>query len=266
MKYIFVLLFLTYSLFGSVIKTQVISVDEKTQTLKINIKKINVGMSGFVFHQFAPTHSSIINNVSVKSFDEDKGVATLSMSKYNDLAHSALPKGKWKTKVGDTVVLAFAYSRALLIAPTEEIYYRITKSADSLQWVHSDLFATILSFQGHPTPLKEDFERMAKATSVGLVFFYLDKQLYTVDIRSFKILNISPAPLTQDGVKLPFYSRIDEINAAWWGEGSDEIEDYEIYYYGLLVKYNKQNKKLLETIKNGDEKLKFLVDEFEIKE
>ena len=266
MKYIFVLLFLVSGLFGSVIKSKVVSIDEQNKTLTINIKKINVGMSGFVVHQFAPTHSSILKNVTVVSFDESKGVATLKMSKYNDLVNSALPKGKWKVKVGDTVTLAYAYSRALLIAPTEEIYYRITKSAASVQWIHADLFATILSFAGHPTPLKTDFETMAKSASVGLVFFYLDKQLYTVDIRSFKILNISPAPLHQDGMKLPFYSRIDEIDAAWWGEGSDELEDYEPYYYGLLAEYNPKNKQLYENIKNGDEKLHHLLDKFKIED
>ncbi len=266
MKYIFVLLFLVSGLFASMVKSKVVSIDEQNKTLTINIKKINVGMSGFVVHQFAPTHSSILKNVTVIGFDEKNGVATLKMSKYDDLVHSALPKGKWKVKVGDTVTLAYAYSRALLIAPTEKIYYRITKSATSVQWVHSDLFATILSLAGHPTPLKTDFETMAKSLSVGLIFFYLDKKLYTVDIRSFKILNISSAPLNQDGMKLPFYSRIDEIDAAWWGEGSDELEDYAPYYYELMITYNKHNKKLYENIKNGDKKLHHLLDKFEIED
>ena len=266
MKYIFVLLFLTLGLFGSVIKSKVVAVDEVAETLTINIKKVNVGMSGFVVHQFAQNHSSILKNVVVSSFDENSGKAILKMSKYDDLVHSALPKGKWKVKVGDDVVLAYAYSRALLIAPNDEIYYRITKSASSVQWVHSDLFTTVLSFAGHPTPLKEDFSKMAKATSIGLVFFYLDQRLYTLDIRSFKILNISPAPLEQLSVELPFYSRIKKINAAWWGEGSDELEDYETHYYNLMVEYNPKNKKLYDIIKNGDKKLKFLLDEFTIEE
>lgn len=266
MKYTFVLLFLLTSLVGSTIKSKVVSIDEENQTLTINIKKVNVGMSGFVVHQFAQSHSSILNNVVVTSFNELNSTATLKMSKYNDLVHSALPKGKWKAHVGDDIILAFGYSRAVLIAPNEEVYYRITKSATSVQWVHPDLFTTILSFQGHPTPLKEDFERMAKVTTVGLYFFYLDERLYTLDARSFVILNISPAPLMQDSIQLPFYSRIKEIDAAWWGDGSDELEDYEPHYYELMVRHNLKNKKLYEIIKKGDAKLNFLLDEFEIKE
>lgn len=266
MKYVLVLVFLTHSLFSSVIKSKVVSVDEVSGTLSINIKKVDVGMSGFVVHKFAQNHSSILNNVVVIDFDEVNEKATLKMSRFDDLVHSALPKGKWKTKVGDEVVLAFGYSRAMLVAPNEEIYYRVTKSAPSLQWVHPDLFATMLSFEGHPTPLKSDFERMAKTTSVGLFFFYLDQKLYTLDARSFKILNISDAPLLQDSINLPFYMRVKEIDAAWWGEGSDELEDYEPHYYELMVKHNSKNKELYNTIKNGDDKLKFLIEKFDIEE
>lgn len=266
MKYIFVLLFLFTSLFGSVVKSKVASIDEEANTISIHIEKVDVGMSGFIVHKLNENHSSILKNVLVTSFDDAKGIATLKMTKYDDLVHSALPEGKWKVKVGYEVVLAFGYSRAMLISPSEEIYHRITKGATSVGWVHSDLFATILSFSGHLTPLKEDFEKMAKAMTVGLYFFYLDKKLYTLDARSFSILNISQAPLHQDNIQLPFYSRIKEIDGAWWGEGSDELEDYETHYYELMVRYNSKNKELYDIIKNGDAKLEFLLDEFEDEE
>ena len=105
---------------------------------------------------------------------------------------------------------------------------------------------------------------MSIASSVGLLFIYLDKKLYTVDIKTFHILNISDAPLTQDSVKLPFYSRVEKIEANWFGEGSNELEDYEPHYYELLVEYNKENRELYEIIKNGDDKLHYLLDNFEI--
>jgi len=251
MKYIFVLLFVTGSLFASVIKSKVVSVDEKSQTLTINIKKVDVGMSGFIVHALTPQHSSILKNVVVKSYDVQSGLATLSMSEYTGLVNNALPTGKWKVIEGDEVVLAFGYSRALLIAPSEEIYYRISKSV-RIQWLHPDLFATILSFNGHPRPLKEDYVKMSNATSVGLVFIYLNNRVFTVDAKSFIILSISEAPLTQDSVKLPFYSRVENIDAAWFGEGNDPLESYEPYYYELLLESNPNN-----------EKLKFLKKEFE---
>jgi len=265
MKYIFLLLFFVLELFAATIKAPIVSIDEENKTLTIETKKIDIGVSGFAVHTIAPNHTSILKNVVVTNFDAETNSATLKMIEFNTLRNNALPTGKWKLQVGDSVVLAFGYSRALLIAPSEEIYHRISKSVN-VQWIHPDLFATVLSFRGHPTPLIEDFEAMGIASSAGLLFIYLDQQVYTVDIQSLKILNISKAPLTQDSVKLPFYSRVEKIEANWFGEGNDELEAYEPHYYELLVEHNKQNRKLYELIKSGDAELHYLLEEFELEE
>jgi len=265
MKHIILLTLLVLEVFASVMRAPVLSINEEAQTLTIKIKKIDIGMSGFVVHPIAPNHSSILKSVVVIDYDALSEIATLQMNDFSTLRNNALPTGQWKVEVGDGVELAFGYSRALLIAPSEEIYHRITKSV-KIQWVHVDIFATILSYNGHPTPLQSDFEAMSIASSVGLLFVYLDKKLYTIDIKSFTILSISDAPLAQDSVELPFYSRIEHIEANWFGEGSDELEDYESHYYELLVQNNTKNAGLYEIIKNGDEKLQFLLEEFEIEE
>ncbi len=265
MKKLLLLVTLTLQLFASVIQAPLFSFDEKSNTATIKVKNVDVGVSGFIVHNITSEHTSILKNVVVSSFDKEKQIATLKVSDFTGLRNNALPTGKWSVEVGDNVILAFGYSRALLIAPSEEIYYRISKSVN-IQWLHPDIFATILSFNGHPTPLKEDFNAMNIATSVGLLFIYIDKKVFTVDIKSFKILTISDAPLVQDSVVLPFYTRVEEIDAAWWGEGSNELEEYEPYYYELLVKYNKNNNQLYNIIKNADKKLAHLLSEFEIKE
>lgn len=266
MKFIFLFLVMVSGLVASLVKSPLVSVDLENEIATIKIAKIDVGMSGFIVHALSDRHSVILKSVVVESFDKTSQIATLKMSKYDALTHSALPSGKWKVEVGDSAVLAFGYTRAFLVAPSEEIYHRITTATKDLQWIHPDIFATILSFNGHPTPLKEDFLRLSRATSVGLVFFYLNERLFTVDIKSFKILNISDAPLVQDSVMLPFYMRVTEIEEAWWGEGSDPLEDYAPHYYSLLVKFNNTNRELFNIVKGGDEKLQFLLDEFEIKE
>lgn len=265
MKQILILTLLVFELMGATMRVPVVSIDTKSQTATIKIQKIDIGVSGFAIHAIDENHSSILKNVVVIDFDADKELATLKLSEFNTLRNNALPTGKWELAVGDTIELAFAYSRALLIAPSEEIYHQVTKSVN-VQWVHPDLFATVLSFRGHPTPLKEDFEAMGIASSVGLLFVYLDKKVYTVDMQSLKILNISEAPLMQDSVKLPFYSRVEEIEANWFGEGSSELEEYEPHYYSLLVEHNKQNKKLYEIIKGAGVKLQHLLKKFELGE
>ncbi|MBU1659309.1 plasminogen-binding N-terminal domain-containing protein [bacterium] len=249
MKYIFLLFILIAQLFGMVIKSPIVSVDKNKEIATIHIDKIDVGMSGFIVHKLNDTHSSILKNVVVEDYNKDTQTATLKLSDYDVLRNNSLPKGKWRVEVGDIAVLAFGYSRAFLVAPSEEIFHRITTSAKTVQWVHPDIFATILSFNGHPTPLKEDFDVLSNSVSVGLLFVYLNQKLYTLDSKSFKILNISEAPLVQKSVTLPFYTRVEKIDAAWWGEGSSRLEDYEPYYYELLLKYNQDNKELQEMAK-----------------
>ncbi|MCD6433100.1 MAG: plasminogen-binding N-terminal domain-containing protein, partial [Sulfurimonas sp.] len=201
MKYIFILLMVIVELFGGVVKSPVVSVNADESLATIQIAKIDVGMSGFIVHNIAKNHNTILKNVVVKSYDEQSQIATLELSEYDALRQNALPSGNWHVEVGDMVVLAFGYTRGILIAPSEDIYYRITRATKHLQWIHPDIFATVLSFTGHPTPLREDFKKLVISTSVGLLYIYIEKKLYTVDSQSFKILNISEAPLIQKEVK-----------------------------------------------------------------
>jgi hypothetical protein len=249
-------MFLLSSVYGSVLKSTVLSVDHEENVATIKIDKIDVGMSGFVVHKLDKDHSTIAKSVVVESFSD--GVAVLKLDDFTELKNTALPSGKWLVQEGDTVIMAFGYSRALLVAPNSEIYNRITKSARDLQWLHPDIFATILSINGHPTPLKEDFEHMASSSYIGLIFIYLDGNLYTLDAKTFKVLNTSEVSLEQKGEMLPFYSRVEEIDANWFGEGSDELEDYEPHYYELLIEHNPDNdmlKKSYESFKQKKEEI-----------
>ncbi|MBE0514205.1 plasminogen-binding N-terminal domain-containing protein [Sulfurimonas sp.] len=262
MKQIIVFLIIALELFGVVVKSPVVGINEDATEVTIEIEKIDVGVSGFIVHGINDEHTTILKNAVVKSFDENSKIAKVALSEFNALSSSALPSGRWDVKVGDTAVLAFGYTRALLIAPNEDIYYRVIKSSN-IQWIHPDIFATILSFNGHPTPLRSDFTEMSSSTSVGLVFIYLDERVYTLDAKSFKILAITDAKLEQKELNLPFYMRVPEIDANWWGEGSDELEEYEPHYYELMAKANPNNKELYEIVKSGGEKLEDIVEEFD---
>jgi len=262
MKYTILLMLLISEMFASVIKAPIVSVDNNKDVAQIEIEHIDVGVSGFVIHHITPQHSAILKSTTVIAFDKEKKIATLALSEFNALRNNSLPYGKWQPKVGDTVELAFGYSRALLIAPNEDIYHRISKSV-RIQWVHPDLFATVLSFAGHPTPLQSDFVNFANAASVGLLFIYLDQKVYTVDMKSFKILNITDAPFEVTKRQKPFYTRVQNIDAAWWGAGSSEMQHYRPHYYELLVKNNPKNRELYEIVKSHTE-LSDLVSEFEL--
>ncbi|MBN2782717.1 MAG: plasminogen-binding N-terminal domain-containing protein, partial [Campylobacterales bacterium] len=234
------LLFVT-QIFAGIIQTPVKSVNLTNKTITIDISNVDVGMSGFIIHKISNDKEMILKNVVVSSFDATNGLATLSMSDYEDLKNQALPRGRWSVDIGDTVVLAFGYNRALLIAPNEDIYHRISKAVN-VQWIHPDIFATILSLNAHPTPLKEDFSDVSSTASIGLIYFYIKEKFYTVDANSFKVLSISSAPLGDKVTNLPFYTRLGKIENNWWnfGEGTDQLEDYNSYYKALLLKYNPQ--------------------------
>ncbi|MCW8894705.1 MAG: plasminogen-binding N-terminal domain-containing protein [Sulfurimonas sp.] len=265
MKYIFLVSILMLELFGAVVESPIISVNEEKTEVTIEVEKIDVGVSGFVVHKIAQGRTSILNNAIVSNYNKETKIATLKLSEFNALSNSALPNGNWKVEVGDTAVLAFGYTRGLLIAPNEDIYYRVTKNS-KLQWIHPDIFATLLSFNGHPTPLREDFTQMSIASSVGLVYIYLDKIVYTLDSKSFKILAMTEAKLEEGAVNLPFYTRVPEIDANWFGEGSSHLDEYEPHYYELMAKANPKNTELYKIVKNGGEKLEDALEEFDIKE
>ena len=258
MKYIIIVLVFTLQLFAGVVQSPLVSVDKERNIATIEIDKIDIGMSGFIVHTIAKGHSAILKNILVVDYDAQTKIATLEMSPFDGLKNNALPTGKWSVETGDMAVLAFGYTRGVLIAPSDEIYYRVTRNVKNLQWIHPDIFATILSFNGHPTPLREDFTKFAIATSVGLVFIYLDGIIFTVDSKSFKILNTIDSKLKQKNTELPFYKRVEEIDAGWWGlwgEGTSELEAYEPHYYKLLSEANPDNKELEILIENFNKKV-----------
>ena len=266
MKFIIVMFVVLLELSAGILKSPLIAVDHKNMLANIQVEHIDVGMSGFVYHQITKNHSSILNNALVVAYDDTKKIATIKLTPYTGLQNNSLPSGKWVASVGDVAMFAFGYNRGLLIAPSEEIYHQVTKNVD-IQWVHPDLFATVLSFRGHPTPMKADFLAMSNMSSVGLVFIYLDKKVYMVDSKSFHILGINEAPLVEDNVQLPFYSRIESIPSHWWqfwGEGNDELEAYAPHYYELLVQNNPYDTRLYEIIQKSDAKFHYLLKQFKI--
>lgn len=255
-----------FELFGGTIKSPIIGMNEEKSEVTIKVDNVEVGVSGFIVHEIDKDHKVILKNAIVSKYNKDTKIATVALSEFSALENSALPTGKWSVEIGDMAILAFGYTRGILIAPNEDIYYRIIKSS-ALQWVHPDLFATMLSYNSHPTPLRDDFNEISVKNSIGLVFIYLDGKVFTLDAKSFKILTITDAKLEQKEVKLPFYTRVEEVTSSWWkwfDAGAKKLSDYEPHYYKLIVEANPQNKELYDIIK-ANKKVEDLLGEFEIK-
>lgn len=251
MKYLTILLALSLSLLADLVQTPVVGVDEDASIATIKIEHIDIGMSGFVVHKIANERDIILKSAIVIAFNKETKIATLQLNEYKGLKNNSLPFGHWKVESGDMVILAYGYTRGLLIAPNEDIYYKISRGV-KIEWIHPDIFATMLSAASHPTPLKEDFEHMSDLASVGLIFFFVNKQLIMVDAHTFKILGINNTPFGYEKIQLPFYSRVEEIDSSWWNfwsDGNQKLSDYTPYYLYLLKQNNPNNPYLDEIIK-----------------
>lgn len=230
-----------FAIVESPIHTTISSVDNDKETVTIATPQlVQVGMYGVIVHWFDSTHSIALSWVEVKSIEAE--TSTLTMIPISSLQQSALPSGKWVPKIGDEVLLGYNYHRALLIAPNPSMYKKVTAYHPERSWVHPDIFATVLSSNGHPTPLIEDFTSTCRANNIGLVTFAFDSSIITVDCQSFKILENKPTTEKIGDIQLPFYSRVSKINANWFGAGSSELKEYSPYYIELLADNNPDNK------------------------
>lgn len=255
-------------LYASELHLPLQSVNEDATSGSVSVKQIAKGVHGFVVRHFTKDHSVIVADAHVSDFDPATNTATLAFSKYKGLKQNSLPNGKWKPEVGDEVVLAFAYSRALLIAPDEETYHIITKNIHGVEWIHPDSFSTYLSYHAHPTPFEDDFSGYCRLAEIGLLYTYVDGALFTLDCQTFSLIQITPVKLKQKGLKLPFYSRVEEIATSWWvwGAASRPLEAFDPHYLELIVEHNRDSKPLYDYINTLNTPEKELIDQFEIKE
>jgi hypothetical protein len=229
-------------------------------------ENLREGMSGFIVRQFDATHSTIIANARVEKTNPANHRAILHLSDYTGLHQEALPSGNWKPKSLDIAVLAYDYKRALLIAPNEETYDALTKSISGVEWIHPDLYATYLSYEGHQTPLVSDFNRYCTANSIGLLYIHSADHLFTLDCKSFTLLQSTPLKRVSGKEQTPFFSRIPTIRGAWWGEGSSSLKSYEPYYLEQIALNNQQNKELYELYKAKFSDKNALLRHFDLKE
>ena len=268
MQKILLIFLFSLSLFAGELHLSVESVNNDHSEATVKVKQIAVGVHGFIVRHFTKEHSVIVADAYVSNFDAATQTATLHLSEYTGLKQNSLPEGLWKAEVGDEAILAFGYSRALLLAPDEASYHIITKNIRGVEWIHPDSFATYLSYQAHPTPFEDDISSYCTLAEIGLLYTYVDGALFTLDCQTLALIQLTPVTLDKTELKMPFYSRVEEISTSWWvwGAASRIMEDYDAHYLELIVEHNPTSKPLYNYIKNLTTPQKSLISEFEIKE
>ncbi|WP_281951433.1 plasminogen-binding N-terminal domain-containing protein [Nitrosophilus kaiyonis] len=188
-----------------------------------------IGSSGVVVHYFDKIHSTIVARAEL--IENDK----IAYRVFDALKQKALPTPKILPKNGDKVILNYLYDRALIIAPNFKTYENIKNSHPDIEWLHPDLFAAQLSISKNPAPNREDFKNFCNKYSVGLIYFAIKNRGYYVDCYSFKKVGYENISAQKGEIKLPFYSRIKEIQSSWFNfYGASEVRDYTNYYTNLL--------------------------------
>lgn len=246
------------------ITTPLLEVDQDRAA--ISAENLQKGMSGFIIRQFDASHSAIIANALVEQTNPSNGRALLRLSPYDGIRQNSLPSGNWVPSPSDKAVLGYDYTRALLIAPNDDAYDTVTKSISGVEWVHPDNYAAFLSYEGHPTPLVEDFHDYCTANSVGLLYIQSAQTLFTLDCKSFTLLQTTPSLTPSTKAMTPFYTRVPTIRAAWWGEGSSRLDSYEPYYLEQIALKNSHNKELHDLYKAKFSTDSALLQNFDLKD
>ncbi len=210
------------------------SVTDDSTTAKLKAPQIDIGVTGLVVKNLSPAHRVIVSTAQVTEYNQSSSEATVTLGEFTALKQDSLPKISYLPSAGDELVLAVNYDRAILIAPSYAIYSEITTNIEQTTWLHPDLFASQLSYEGHPTPLKSDFKNFCDRYVVGLVYLYLKDTLYTIDCRSMVVLHSTKVEMEYTDTDLPFFHRTGEIEADWFGEGSSRIDNYDTYYIDMI--------------------------------
>ncbi|WP_419769340.1 MAG: plasminogen-binding N-terminal domain-containing protein [Candidatus Marinarcus sp.] len=192
--------------------TKISAVSNNTAT--IHLPNLRTGQSGIVVHTYPNGRSVIVANAFVAS--SNATTSTLTLSKFDDLKQNAIPTTSKKAQEGDTLILNYLYDASLLIAPTSDSFNVVREKFKKHNFLHSDIFATHLKVENEPLPSKETFIQFAKFQNIGTIFFVLNNKVYVVDAKTFNVLESYKIIYANNEEQLPFYTRVAEIDKAFW--------------------------------------------------
>ena len=234
MKLIFLSLIFLSSAFGDKllqsVETKVSEVSDNKA--KISIGDLIIGQSGVIIDK----NSMIIAIASViKSDTKD---SEIKFYKTTILKQDAVPRSNLDVANGDKLILNHLYGTSLAIVPNYESKKLLEKLYPNQIFLSEDFFASHLKLNDTPIPTQDDIQEFCNNQQIGTLFFVINQKLYIVDVITFKVLKVQNLNqnLKQDKIKVPFYSKIEEIKKGFWDFGDDNITDYNKYYRKMIGK------------------------------
>ena len=153
---------------------------------------------------------------------------------FEALAQPALPRPIVRPQVGDGIVFGAFNNRATVIAKNQADYQKAV-SSDQKEWVHPDLFASILIRDRDGAPNRAKFAEFCDAYSVGQLYFPIMGRVYVADCQSMEVVKEYALPTDQSSeFESPFFKRTGEVETGYLGMMKTSVKDYEPYYLRLI--------------------------------
>lgn len=190
------------------------------ETAVINIGNLKIGQSGIIQHRYENGNSIIVSNAYVQSSNANSSV--IKFIPFLDLKQNAIPTSNRKVSSEDKFILNYMYDQSLLIAPNIESFRFVRVKFPQNNFIHSDIFGAYLKSEYQPLPSKKIIQDFARSQNLGTIFIVIKSDLYTIDTRTFTILNKQKITNISSKTQMPFYTRVENIEAnlltnGWFG-------------------------------------------------
>lgn len=208
--------FLLANALPSTITTTVSKINNGTIHFSTNVQK---GMSAIIIHNYgnglkAITHSAV-----------SLGNGQATVQDYTVMKHENIPSIKTAVHVGDKVVFGNFYDNALVIAPNQNSYSKITRSFKKT-WTHPDAFALDFMKAGETSLSLENLEKFAKLNQIGLVLIVAQNKVLILDPISKKFLGALNIQTNKEKITAPFYARFEQMDVSTFGFSSKSYAPY----------------------------------------
>jgi hypothetical protein len=213
-------------------KNETVIYDVTDTTAKIKLGNLREGQSGAIVNSLQGNYTIITQAIVTKTTPE---YSELTFVKDEILKQNVLPKLKSKPQNSDLFILNHLYKSSLLIVPNAKAKKLIYQNFPKQNFMSEDFFAFYLKANNTPVPTKRDLIEFCNAQQIGTIFIVVRNKLYVIDSLSFKTIDEIYIDINDKSTQLPFLTKINEIEKAFWDfGGAENIGSYNNFYLSLI--------------------------------
>lgn len=212
-------------------KNETVIYDVNDTTAKIKLGNLRIGQSGVIVNDIQGNYT-IIKQAIVTQTNEDFSI--IEFVEDDILKQDALPKLKTTPQNSDLFILNHLYKQSLLIVPNQRAKRLVYENFTGQNFMSEDFFAFYLKANNTPVPNKRDIINFCNSQQIGTIFIVVKNKLYIIDSLSFKTIDEIYLDVNDSSTQLPFLTKINEIEKAFWDFGADNIGSYNDFYISLI--------------------------------